>query len=210
MKLIDIVESSRELPWAHIDCGLRQGQTAILRHLQNQLSDYKEDEYSSANLWVLWMQDALVELSEHVKPNHIPEEYNNFLEHYGGLSIDGVDSYFSALGIGPMTETWYGNLIAENRSIWEANITDWLNIGELVFHRNHKYYGQRVLFYLDLVGIVQKDSVIGIGPWNGVDPKELEILKNIHTYSSLWKKSANSFSEWLMNAVETRGMFSYT
>lgn len=51
------------------------GTNCYLMHLQNQFENYKEDEYPSANLWVSWMQSALVELSVHVKPNRIPEEY---------------------------------------------------------------------------------------------------------------------------------------
>lgn len=209
MTITNIVEDSRKFSWVHFDCGLHQGRESILTHLQVHLDDYKEDEYSSVDLWISWMRDALMELTIHVDPYQIPKDYKDFLEYYGGAAIDGINCNFSVLGLGPMTENWYGNVNADNPDLWSLDKTGWLKIGRLVFQRNHKYFGQRVLFYLDLPGIVQQNSVIAIGPWNGATPNELEVLKNINAYSSLWKKSANSFSEWLMNAVETRGIFSY-
>ncbi|MBV6390992.1 MAG: hypothetical protein KPEEDBHJ_00196 [Anaerolineales bacterium] len=209
MSIADIVESSREFSWAHIDCGLHQGRKAILTHLQVQFEDYKEDEYSSVDLWVSWMQDALSELTKHVSPYQMPNDYKDFLEYYGGFAIDGIDCHFSVLGVGPMTENWYGNINADNHDLWNLGKAGWLKIGRLVFQRNHKYYGQRVLFYLDLAGFIQKNCVIAIGPWNGTDPKELVVLEDVRANPSLWKKTADSFGEWLINAIKTRGMFLY-
>jgi hypothetical protein len=209
MTIIEVVESSRKFTWIHIDCGPNCNKDFILDHLKKEIQGYKEDEYSSVSRWVLWMQDAINELEESISPYQIPEEYKEFLQHYGGLSIDGIDSKFSLLGLGTMTETWYGNINAENQNLWSTGKLNWLNIGELVFHRKHYYYGKRVLFYLDLAGHLQKDCVIAFGPWNGESPEETEFLENIQKFPSLWKKTDNSFSEWLQHAITTQGMFSY-
>lgn len=209
MSIINIVESSRIFSWVNIDCGLAQGEDAILKQLQSQYNDFQEDEYCSVSSSVSWMKNALDELKEKTTPYQLPKEYMVFLEQYGGLSIDGVNSHFSVLGISTMTEQWYGYLNQDNIDLWKSNIHDCLRIGELVFHRNHKSFGQRVIFYLDLAGFIQSGCVIALGPWDGAHLKELVILNNKHVYSNYLEKISESFTGWLELVIKTRGSFSY-
>ena len=209
MTIIDIVETSRPFPWAYIDCGFRQGEKTIRAHLQNQFDNFQEDEYYSVSKVLSFMPSAIEELANSISPYQFPEDYRIFLEYYGGFAIDGIDAYFSVSGIGPMVETWYGYLTEENHDLWASKQKGWLEIGHLVFRNGHKYEGQRVLFYLDLSGAIQKNSIIAVGPWSGIDPKVLLILDHISDYAALWKKLANSFSEWLVLAINTQGMFTY-
>lgn len=209
MSIIKIVESSRLFSWVNIDCGLAQGEDAILKQLQSQYNDFQEDEYCSVSSSVSWMKNALEELKEKTTPYQLPKDYMVFLEQYGGLSIDGINSHFSVLGISTMTEQWYGYLNQDNIDLWKANICDWLRIGELVFHRNHRFFGQRVIFYLDLAGFIQPGCVVALGPWDGVNPKELVILNNKHIHSNYLEKISESFDGWIELAIKSRGGFSY-
>ena len=209
MNMIDIVENFRSLSWVNIDCGFRQGQDAILNHLQHQFDQFHEDESYSVSQLIFAMQKSIEDLAKLIQPYQIPEDYKNFLEYYGGLAIDGIDCDFSVLGIGPMAETWYGYINSGDNILLESKKMGWLMIGQLVFRRDHKYKNKRVLFYLDLVGSVQKNCIIAIGPWNGIDPEESKVFEKIHDYSALWTKSADSFKEWLKLAGETRGAFTY-
>ena len=209
MNIIDIVESSRTFSWANIDCGLTQGEAAILKHLKSQNDNFQEDEYNSVKNWVSWMENALKELAEKITPFQLPKEYKDFLEYYGGFSIDGINSHLSVLGISTMTEDWYGYLNQDNLDLWKANICGWLRIGELVFQRNHKHFGQRVIFYLDLAGYIQPGCVVALGLWDGVNPRELDILNNKHNQSNYLEKVSESFDGWIELSIKTRGGFSY-
>jgi len=209
MTIIDIVESSRLFPWAYIDCGYRQGEKTILAHLQNQFDKFQEDEYYSVSEILSFMPKAIEELTNAVSPHQIPEDYRIFLEYYGGFAIDGIDANFSVSGLGPMVETWYAYVNQENHDLWASKNTGWLEIGHLIFRSGHTFDEKRVLFYLDIAGFIQKNCIIAIGPWSGIDPKASTILDNISKYSSLWKKVSNSFSEWLILAIKTQGMFTY-
>jgi hypothetical protein len=209
MTIIDIVENSRSFPWAYIDCGFKQGETSIRAHLQKQFDNFQEDKHYSVSRVLASMQNRIGKLANSISPYQLPEDYRIFLEYYGGFAIDGIDANFSISGLGPMVETWYGYINHENHDLWDSKKTGWLEIGHLVFGNRHKYYGQRVLFYLDIAGSFHKECIIAVGPWNGIDPEALMILDNVHNYSTLWKKVADSFSEWLMLAISTQGVFTY-
>jgi SMI1/KNR4 family protein SUKH-1 len=209
MTIIDIVENSRLFPWTYIDCGLRQGEKAILAHLQNQFDNFQEDEYYSVSKVLSSMQSEIEELTNSISPYQIPEDYRIFLEYYGGFAIDGINANFSVSGLGPMVETWYGYINHENDDLWASKKIGWLEIGDLVFQKSHKFYGQRVIFFLDLAGLIHNNCIIAIGPWNGVNPDVLLILEDMKAYSSTWRRIADSFSEWLALAIKTQGMFTY-
>lgn len=210
MNVIDVVERLRLFPWAYIDCGFRQGGDAVLKQFQQQYEHYREDKSDTVDKFISTMQNAIADVVKRAAPYDVPEDYITFLEYYGGLEIDGINCNFSIFGVGPMVETWYGYVNTADHVLMESGQLGWLSLGRLVFRTGHKYDYQRVLFYLDLAGIVQKYSVIGVGPWGGAEPQELSILSDIHAYSGMWRKVANSFTEWLEQAAETRGIFVYS
>ncbi len=213
MKINDIVERLRPLPGTYIDCGFRQGRDAVLKQFRQQLdqdAQYNVDRSATIDRFLSEMRNDIVELVKRAAPYELPEDYIYFLEYYGGLAIDGANCNFSVFGIGPMVETWYGYINTADHVLMESGKLGWQSLGRLVFRKGHKYDFQRVLFYVDLIGAVQKNSVIGVGPWDGVEPQELTILSDIHAHPDLWRKLANSFTEWLEQASETQGSFVYT
>ena len=210
MKIIDIVEKLRPSSWAYIDVGFRQGREAVLRQYKQQFEPYEEEPSQPIDDSLAFWQDAIKDLRKRAAPYDVPEDYIFFLEHYGGLAIDGAKLYFSIHGIGPMVETWYGYMNSGDHVLLESTQLGWLSLGDLVFRGSHKYSNQRVLFFLDLAGTIQKFSVIGIGPWDGVTPRASSVLNDIHAHSGLWKILATSFTEFLEQAAETRGEFRYT
>jgi hypothetical protein len=212
MKIIEIIEKAQIQPWIYIDTGFRQGKEVVLKQIRQNLDQedrYPIDREATIEQMLFAMQSSINDLIQHAVPYELPEDYLFFLEHYGGLAIDGVDCNFSIYGIGPMAETWYGYTNSEDNVLIESGKLGWQSIGQTVFQTSHTHRYQRTLFYLDLSDAVQKNSVIGIGPWNGVDPQEHSILNNIRDYQKMWRIIAPSFTDWLGQAIETRGDFMY-
>ncbi len=209
MKLTDVVEKLRPFSWAYIDTGFRQGRNAVLKRYQEQFEQTEEDSSRYAEEFLSMAPNAVIDFAKRLAPYDIPEDYIYFLEYYGGLAIDGDRHYFSLYGIGPMVESWYGYMNSGDHVYMEAEQQGWLSLGSLVFREGHKYSDQRVRFFLDLAGTVQRYSVIGIGPWDGATPRAINMLSDLYTYPGMWKKLANSFTEFLEQAAETRGAFAY-
>jgi len=210
MMVETIIEELRHFSWTYVDTGFRQGREAVLQQYQKQFEDYEQDPDHPVEESLAFWQIAITDMIERVAPYAVPEAYIFFLEHYGGLAIDGNQHHFSLLGIGPMVETWYGYMNSGDHADLESAKLGWLELGALVFRADHRYIGQRVLFFLDLAGTIQYQAVIGIGPWDGVTPRTFNMLNNIRVHSDKWKILANSFNEFLEQAARTRGSFTYT
>lgn len=210
MKIIEVVEKIRLSSWAYIDVGFRQGRNAVLKQYQEQFEQTEEDNSRYTEEFLSMAPNAVMDLNKRLAPYDIPVDYIYFLEHYGGLAIDGDRHYFSLYGIGPMVENWYGYMNSGDHVYMDAEQQGWLSLGSLVFRKGHKYSDRRVPFFIDLAGTVQKHSVIAIGPWDGVTPRAINVLRDMHTYPDMWKKLATSFPEFLEQAAETRGAFIYT
>jgi len=212
MNIIEIIEKARFQPWIYIDTSFRQGKEAVLEQIIHKLD--QEDRYhinreATIEQTLIRMQNSINELVQHARPYELPDDYTFFLEHYGGLAIEGMNCNFSIYGIGPMTETWYGYINSADNVLIESGRLGWQSVGQTVFQTSHTYKYQRILFYLDLSGVVQKNSLISVGPWNCIDPHEHDILSNIRDYPKMWKLVASSFTDWLRLAIETRGDFMY-
>jgi len=218
MDVIEIVEQIRALPNAYVDCGFLQGREAVLKQFQQReegvsgavIPDLRDEteKVAAADRFISSMQEAITELIERTKPYKIPKDYILFLQTYGGMLIDGEKYNFATYGIGPMVEDWYGYLNTADHVLMESGKLGWLSLGRLVFSRGHKYGYQRVVFLLDLANSIRKDSVIGIGPWDGREPQEL-ILSNLQSWNGKWTKVSDSFAEWLELARHTAGEFVY-
>src|SRR5258706_7297509 len=120
INVISIIEKLRPFSWAYIDTGFRQGREAVLKQYKQQFDQYEEDKDQPIDeILVIW-QNAITDLVIRATPYHIPEDYFFFLEHYGGLAIDGAKHYFSIHRIGLMVETWYSYINSGDRLAIES------------------------------------------------------------------------------------------
>ncbi len=220
--VMNIIEPQRGLPGRHIDVGYRQGREAVLEQFHREyppeeqfLQAYAPDErfqkdYASlADRLMTKMPAEIEELIKLARPYPLPEDYLFFLAYYGGLSIDGDNSRFSINGVGPLTNLWYGYLLGERVFLWASGKTGWQWLGDLAFRKGHPYEGQRVHFYLDLAGKVSQGCVIALTSAEMLGSLDVDLLKTIPTNPGLWTKVADSFTDWLKRAAETRGMFDF-
>lgn len=191
------------MPDSYVDSNFGQGREAVLK----QLEKFGGQPETFVNRGIEEAKAAIAGLIERAIPYTIPDEYIFFLEYYGGLAIDTEDGYFSVYGIGPMVEEDYASIISDY-VIYQSGEYGFLSLGILGF-RNEKYKFQYVSFFLDISGTLQKDAVIGIGPWGKNTLSSYEILKSIHAHPESWRKTSNSFPEWLEYAGRTQGLFDY-
>lgn len=205
MDVREAVKRIQLLSGAFVDCSFRQGRNAVLKQLEERTG---RDEEAFVDVYIQEMQDTMATLIHKAVPYEVPEDYIFFLEFYGGLAIDRDDYNFSILGIGPMVEDWYGS-VESDEAFPEPAKYGFLSLGSLNF-REGKYKFQHVDFFLDLAGIIQKHCVIGVGPWGQAGPTPSTIIQDIHAHPGRWQKIAPSFTEWLEQAAETGGAFSYT
>lgn len=195
----------RLLKVASVDSGYLQGKKVVLEQLQKRA---QQDTERHAELFINNAKMAVADLIRNTMPFEIPKDYIYFLEYYGGACIARDSHYFQILGIGPMVEDWYA-AIDSDATILKSEEKRLLTIGSLSFAEG-KFQFQRANFFLDLAGIVQKDSVIGIGPWGKENPTPLDVINDLSTYANMWKIIADSFAAWLEQAADTQGLFIYT
>jgi hypothetical protein len=202
MNVIEVIERIQRFPDAFVDCSFRQGRDAILRQLNERTG---EDEEAFVDVTIEGIQDTIATLIQKAAPYDIPDDYIFFLEFYGGLAIDRDDYYLALLGVGPMVEEWYGS-VDSDEALQEPGKYGFLSLGSLNF-RGRRFRFQSVSFFLDLAGVVQKHCVIGVGPWGQHTLTPYTILKDVRAHPGMWRKIANSFTEWLEQAAETHGVF---
>jgi hypothetical protein len=206
MKLSETLDRLNGTPGANIDRGFGQGYAAVLKQLQLR---FEGDRTAMVDDQIAQMQQAIKAIVTRASPYNIPKDYIEFLESYGGLVVDGPDYSFSVFGVGPMVEEWYGNANSADWALMNTGALGWLTLGSLVFTNSHRHAFQRVGFYFDLAGKVSKNSVIAIGPWDGASSSELSLLANPFSFPTLFRVVADSFTNWLALATETRGQFTY-
>ena len=190
---------------ATVDYGFLQGRKAILSQLQKRTG---EDEETRVDMCIANAKNAVESLISKSSPYTIPEDYLYFLGYYGGLCISRDSHYFQVFGIGPMVEEWYA-AIDSDAAILKPGESGFLSIGSLSFATG-KFQFQRVNFFLDLAGVVQKQSIIGIGPWSKEETTPLDVIKDFSAYAGMWKIIAGTFIEWLGQVAKTQGLFIYT
>jgi len=229
--IIRSVERLRSLPNAFVDVNFRQDREAFRKQLasRRELETISDDEVDS---YVTHVQESIAELVEKVSPYELPKEYRFFLEYYGGLELWNENEFrFEIHGIGPMVLENYWDFIIHNwgersdpllpgpRGLIIAGLRldlemakakalgvitqtitrpDGINI-ELV-------PSKRVEFRLDLAGIVEKGSIIGLGPDETDTSHPLSLgdgdLRR-------WQKLSSTFSEWLELVADTQGLLGY-
>jgi hypothetical protein len=149
--VIQVVECIRSIQGANVDCSIRQGRDKVLD--QFLLSFGIASEQDIVNL-----EDALVELPSWVAPLNLPDDYLFFQEFYGGLGIHTPAYYFDVMGIGPMRDDWYGDVVRDDDAIYENGL---LLIGTLAYGSNPRRF---VRFFLDLAGVIDQGCIYAVGP----------------------------------------------
>jgi hypothetical protein len=205
MSVIAAVERLAMSPEASIDSGFRQGRDAVLRQLESRSG---RDESALVDVYIAGMQDDIANLRQRALPFEVPADYVDFLEIYAGLIIDNDEFRLEVFGIGPRVEEWYG-FIDSDEATAEPGKDGFLPVAALSSRGLLRHRSKRVEFYLDLAGVIQKQSVIGVGPWEGRDLPPETVLKDLAAHPTLWSKIADSFTEWLERVGVTRGAFNY-
>lgn len=199
------VERIQLLPEAFVDCSIRQGRDAVLKQLRERdgsIADRIVDAFIAEDI-----RDTIATVAGKAKPYEIPDDYIFFLEFYGGLAIDRDDYYFSVFGVGPWVEHWYSSIVSD-AVLQEPGEYGFLSLGRVTVHKGEPG-SPYISFFLDLAGTVQKHCVIGVGPWGLGTPDPDVVLQDLHGHSAMWRKLANSFTEWLEQAADTEGSFGY-
>jgi hypothetical protein len=194
------------LPGANVDRGFGRGRDAV----RQQLELLMEEEVSDLLLDGQFEdhQDHLKELQAWVLPYRIPDDYLYFIDLYGGLRIKTAEHIFVVNGFGPMCHEWYLPLIPEE-SPSEPGQNGLLYIGRVEFNNPEQGF-PAVLFFIDLAGIFQQDSILGMETRGTGDLSVAQVIAERSKYSSQWKVLANSFAEWLELVVQTQGTLGYT
>ncbi len=224
-QVINAVGKIRLLPGALVDYGFRQGYDAVYKQFISLLDNgtvwhpeiYEADWEGEAKDYIAAAPEVISKLKRMASPYRLPDDYLFFLEFYGGLSIktdikvSNVVTrtyYFEVMGIGPMTDEWYGNVIYDNGyagtghkflfiSILRitpgftetaTDSTQELNNSEVVLNSDW------LEFHLDVAGIVQEHSII-------VEQNEGD--------KHNWKKVADSFTELLERVATTGGVLNW-
>jgi hypothetical protein len=201
----EAIDSIKQFPETLVDCSFGQGRDMFLKQLEERNG---RDEEDSVDAYIEDCQNTITGLVRRAKPYNVPDDYIFFLENYGGLFLWDDKYTLSLLGTGPMVEEWYSSVVSDD-ALLEAGQYGFLTIGSLNFNEQHKYKFQYVTFFLDLAGNVQKHCVIGVGPWGAETLTPLDILPGLHDHPDRWRKTANSFTEWLEQAADTKGAFGY-
>jgi hypothetical protein len=206
-RIIAAVERMRSLPESRIDVGLGQGHETFLTYKRKSLY---HPQFSPAPVVgdddIAYFEEALLEIQTWLAPNQLPKDYLFFLNYYGGLVVGGEHYALIIAGIGPMTEVWYSYIAGDSRA-YEGGL---LKIAGFGFGEEEDE-GDTVFYFLDLGGAVHQYCVIGLSKQEldreGVGFKD--VLPNPHAHPTCWTKVADSFTEWLELAADTRATFGY-
>jgi hypothetical protein len=201
LKAIDLV------PGAHVDRSFGQGYQAVFDQLSFRLE--READEGFVKSFIKECQKDVNEIELWVKPYNLPPDYLFFLQYCGGLIIKKEEFNLILDGIGPMVEEWYSFIMGDE--VYKDPPNDGLiYIGCLPIKTKNEAtntYGM-VTFFLDLGGIVKKNSVLGIGRGNKAISLE-EIFANFSQYPDVAKILANSFTEFLELIAKTEGTLGY-
>ena len=201
-KIIRTIERIRMIPGAQVDCGLGQGRDTYLAYIHGQSSEVLDIPLMPDDWYITGFQQDLAEVHTWVAPGDLPSDYAFFLEYISGLEIDRDFYNLNVYGIGLMTEEWYSSVIGDE-GLYEGGF---LKIGALIFQ---EWEGSHVGFFLDVIGSIQKGSVISVSGEVLKSWGVLTILDDPHAYPDRWTKLADSFTEWLERLAETNGSFGY-
>jgi len=204
MNIITVVERIQSLPHGFVDSNFGQGHNLALKQLSQRRG---QNAVTTIDSFIRNSQRGISALIQSAKPYELPEDYIFFLETYGGLTIWPDNYDFFVLGVGPMVEEWYGAIDGDG-ILREPGKHGFAELGMLCLP-DDKYKLQNLSFFLDISGTIQKNSVISVGPWGEDTVPPDDVIKNLKTYIGMWQKVADSFTEWLHIAAETKGGFGY-
>ncbi len=196
------IEQIRLLPNVQVDCGTEQGQKQFFAQLSKHTST-NELLTLPFDVYVMETKKSLARIENLISPYSLPADYLSFLKCYGGITISSKDSYFAALGFGPMAEEWYPYLMGK-AGHYENGL---LKIGTLRirnFTENNFLY---VSFFLDIGGRIQQPCVIQVSMWKLRNLTLQDIFRDLQSCSFCWSTVANSFTDWLQIAANTKGRF---
>jgi hypothetical protein len=233
LSVINPIERIRQLPGAFVDINFGQNDLWRYRQQWARSSGGEIGSEESAAETIEISKEMIADLSARTAPFKLPEDYLFFLEYYGGLNVSIENAYhFEIQGVGPsaLLEYWEvafhnwgerigsalpgrGGLIVGSLQL-QMELTKAKALGvktEALFaeHDNEVEYVPEkwILFRMDLAGVIHKYGIIGLGPNETGNPHPLSFGDG---ETSSWQKLANSFSEWLEIAADTRGLFGYS
>jgi hypothetical protein len=199
-----VIEQIRLLPNVQVDCGVAQGQNRFFAHLLNHSSTPERLELPFD--WHVKETDkCLKQVDDLVQPFSLPTDYLSFLKLYGGITISNEDSWFTSLGLGPMSEEWYPYLAGKVGYYQHG----FLKIGALRFCNPIEDKFMYVSFFLDLGNRIQRNGVIGVSMWELGALHLQDVFREPQSHSFCWSLIADSFTAWFQIVATTQGRFKY-
>jgi hypothetical protein len=190
---------------------------------------------AEVDLQINGTQKSLHQLTDKVAPYTLPFDYIFFHEYYGGLAVQTETFRFEIHGCGPMTNDWYGDWVGDNWGEYvdpllpgpRGLIIGYLRLDARLSPEKSRdrdattevaaspfdepWYpaieSDWIEFRLDLAGMVQQHSIVGLGPNDGERPHPLSLGSEDQR---AWRLIAPSFTAWIERAVETDAQFGYT
>jgi hypothetical protein len=197
-----VIEQIRFLPNSQVDCGIEQGQNQFFTQLSKHVTTPELLELPF-ELYVMETNKSLARIENLISPYSLPVDYLSFLKRYGGITISSNDSYFASLGFGPMAEDWYPYLMGKAGHYENG----FLKIGTLRIRNFIENNFMYVSFFLDIGGGIQRHCVIQVSMWKLKNLNLQETFRDLQSCSFCWSIVANSFTEWLQIAANTKGRF---
>lgn len=205
--IINILESmlSQNDNDIDLDRNFLQGVEAVRKQLIIRTG---QTENVGVEFFINTSNQVINDLIHKVQPSQIPDDYLFFLKYCGGVRIDKNEYNFTTFGIGPMVEEYYCSINSDSAYPGLVEKYSYLPIGEISFRQGVLKY-QYVSFFLDIVGHVQHNGIIKVGPWRpGIDDPDL-FFENLFEHKNLWEVTSDSFTGWLSEVEKTKGTFSY-
>ena len=197
-----VIEQIQLLPNAQVDCGTEQGEKQFFAQLSKHITTPELLELPF-ELYVMEANKSLAQVKSLISPYPLPDDYLAFLTRHGGITISSKDTYFASLGFGPMAEEWYPYLMGKTGHYENGFLkTGTLRIRNFI-ENNFMY----VSFFLDIGGRIQQYCVIQVSMWKLGNLNLQDVFRNLRSCSFCWSVAANSFTEWLQIAANTKGRF---
>jgi len=206
-----------------------------LRHRWSESGIPHAVDEAEVDLQINGARRDLRELTGKVAPYTLPLDYIFFQEYYGGLAVQTGSFRFEIYGCGPMTNDWYSDWVCDNWGEYidpllpgpRGLIIGYLRLdAPLPLEKRRAPSGTNqpaatpfdepwspdieshwIEFRLDLAGMVQPHSILGLGPNEREQPHPLSLGDDD---KRAWRIIAPSFTAWIELATETNIQFGYT
>jgi len=208
-RIVEAMARISAIPGAFIDRGVIQGPTSIPVEMQRHPQMWTATDEATVAATIASLRAYWTDVDAWLVPNRLPDDFRFFLEFYGGLAIDQADYFFNIYGFGLSSPYRYESILDGDDSLYEHG---WLAIGMLSLKdETQPHYGQLVHFFTDLVGNMRQGCVIAVPTWgcHDLSHEPHALLSDVAAHKGCWTKVADSFTEWLELAAQTRGTFDY-